>query len=51
VTVPADALTRSAGTVAIETDRVYLPGPAEGTADDRHLGLRIFDLRVNPVSP
>jgi hypothetical protein len=51
VTVPADALTRSAGAVAIETDRVYLPGPAEGTADDRHLGLRIFDLRVNPVSP
>ncbi len=51
VTVPADALTRSAGAVAIETDGVYLPGPAEGTADDRHLGLRIFDLRVNPVSP
>jgi hypothetical protein len=51
VTVPADALTRSAGAVAIETDRVYLPGPAEGTADDRHLGLRIYDLRVNPVSP
>ena len=51
VTVPADALARSAGAVAIETDRVYLPGPAEGTADERHLGLRIFDLRVNPVSP
>jgi hypothetical protein len=51
VTVPADALTRSAGAVAIETDRVYLPGPAEGTADERHLGVRIFDLRVNPVSP
>ena len=37
--------------VAIETDRIYLPGQAEGTADERHLGLRIFDLRVNPVSP
>jgi len=51
VTVPAEALTRSGGAVAIETDRVYLPGPAEGTADTRHLGLRIFDLRVTPVSP
>ena len=51
VTVPADALTRSGGAVAIETDRIYLPGQAEGTADERHLGLRIFDLRVNPVSP
>jgi hypothetical protein len=51
VTVPAEALARSGGAVAIETDRVYLPGPAEGTADTRHLGLRIFDLRVTPVSP
>jgi len=51
VTVPADALARSGGVVAIETDRIYLPGPAEGTADARHLGLRIFDVRVNPVSP
>jgi hypothetical protein len=51
VTVPAEALARSGGAVAIETDRTYLPGPAEGTADTRHLGLRIFDLRVTPVSP
>ncbi len=51
VTVPAEALARSGGEVAIETDRIYLPGPSEGTADARHLGLRIFDLRVNPVSP
>ena len=51
VTVPAETLARSGGAVAIETDRVYLPGPAEGTADMRHLGLRIFDLRVTPVSP
>jgi hypothetical protein len=51
VTVPADSLARSGGAVAIETDRIYLPGPAEGTADTRHLGLRIFDLRVSPISP
>jgi hypothetical protein len=49
--IPSQALTASDGAVAIETDRVYLPGQAERTNDRRHLGLRIFDLRVNPVSP
>jgi len=51
VTVPADAMLNSGGAVAIEIDRVYLPGKVEGTADDRHLGLRVFDLRVNGVDP
>jgi hypothetical protein len=51
VTVPADAMLKSGGAVAIEIDRVYLPGKVEGTDDDRHLGLRIFDLRVNSVDP
>ena len=51
VTVPADAMLDSGGAVAIEIDRVYLPGKVEGTADDRHLGLRILDLRVNGVDP
>jgi hypothetical protein len=49
--VPAAALAASKGTIAIETDRVYLPAQAEGTRDERHLGLRIFDLRLSPVSP
>jgi hypothetical protein len=49
--VPADALAASKGTIAIETDRVYLPGRVEGTRDERHLGLRIFELRLTPVSP
>ena len=51
VIVPADAMTKSGGAVAIETDRVYFPGQVEHTGDERHLGLRIFDLRVTPVSP
>jgi hypothetical protein len=51
VTVPADAMLNSGGAVAIEIDRVYLPGKVEGTSDDRHLGLRVFDLRVNGVDP
>jgi hypothetical protein len=51
VTVPAVDLERGGGAIAIETDRVYLPGPAEGTADERKLGLRVYECRVYPVSP
>jgi len=51
VTVPAEDIERGGGAIAIETDRVYLPGPAEGTADERHLGLRVFECRVYPLSP
>ena len=51
VTVPAGEVARAAGMIAIETDPVYLPGPAEGTADERHLGLRVYGLLVHPVTP
>jgi len=50
VMVPREDVVRSNGLVAIESDRVYLPGPAEGTADARRLGLRVFELRVDPFS-
>jgi hypothetical protein len=49
VAVPADAVQSTNGEIAIETDRVYLPGPAEGTADTRRLGLRLFEIRVEPI--
>jgi hypothetical protein len=46
VTVPWEDIERGDGTIAVETDRVYLPGPAEGTADQRRLGLRVFEFHV-----
>ena len=49
MTVPVDDLSRAAGAIAIETDPVYLPGPSEGTTDERHLGLRVFETRVDPI--
>jgi hypothetical protein len=49
VTVPAEDLARADGAIAVETDRVYLPGPAEGTADERRLGLRLFECLVHPA--
>ena len=38
------------GRIAIETAPVYLPGPAEGTSDERQLGLRLFEIDVIPSS-
>jgi hypothetical protein len=51
VNVPADAVRGGDGAIVIETDRIYLPGQAEGTTDSRQLGLRLFELEVNPVAP
>jgi hypothetical protein len=51
VTVPADAVSSSGGAIVIETDQIYLPGEAEGTSDSRRLGLRFFEIDVNPVVP
>jgi hypothetical protein len=50
VIIPADDVIRAEGAIAIESDRTYLPGVAEGTGDERHLALRLFDCRVTPVS-
>jgi hypothetical protein len=50
VRVPAADVARAAGAIAIVTTPVYRPGEAEGTADARELGLRIFETRVIPLS-
>jgi hypothetical protein len=51
VRVPAAAVADANGTIAIETDRVYLPGQAEGTGDTRRLGLRLFEVAVDGDPP
>jgi dolichyl-phosphate-mannose-protein mannosyltransferase len=51
VKVSADAIRNGDGAIEIETDRIYLPGQAEGTSDTRQLGLRFFEIAVNPVTP
>lgn len=50
VKVPGDLVQQDEGAIAIEVDRVYLPGKAEGTSDTRRLGLRLFETTVTPVS-
>ncbi len=51
IEVPADVWSEGAASIAIESDRVYLPGQVEGTADGRHLGLRLFDTRIDTHLP
>ena len=51
ITIPAVDVVRAAGAIAIETDPVYRPGLVEGTADERHLGLRVYEFRVYTVTP
>jgi hypothetical protein len=51
VDVPADDVARAGGAIAVECNRVYLPGEAEGTTDERRLALRLYDVRVSPVLP
>jgi hypothetical protein len=50
-TIPAGILANANGAVTLAMDRAYLPGVAEGTGDTRRLGLRLFDIRLHPVSP
>ena len=49
VRVPFEDVRRSNGAITIETDRVYLPATREGTGDMRHLGLRLFEIRIDPT--
>ena len=49
VVVPAEALRAAQGEIAIETSRVFVPAQTEGSADTRHLGLRIFECVVQPA--
>jgi len=50
VPVSASDVEAGEGAVAIETDRVYLPGPSEGTSDARRLGLRLFEVALEPAA-
>ena len=50
-TISADVVANAGGAIIIGMDRAYIPSVEEGTADERRLGLRLFDIRVYPVSP
>jgi Protein of unknown function (DUF2723) len=51
VSVPADALAAGDGRIVLTSDRAYLPGEREGTADPRRLALRVYSLTVEGQAP
>jgi hypothetical protein len=48
--VPAAALETSGGAITIETDQFFRPADRGQGADRRALGLRIYQVKVRPVS-
>jgi hypothetical protein len=51
VRVPAGVLDAAGGVLTIATDRTFIPDERTGNGDRRQLGLRVFELRVNPLQP
>jgi hypothetical protein len=47
--VPLDAIEAAGGVIAIETAQTFVPAERGGGADRRRLGLRVFDISINPV--
>ena len=49
--IPADLLTADETAIVVETDQVVVPAErSRRTQDRRHLGLRLFDVQLRPVS-
>ena len=46
IVLPADLLKTGAGRVTIESDKWFVPREHDGTADERHLALRIYSYAV-----
>jgi hypothetical protein len=51
VRVPRDAVAAGGGAIVVDVDRGYRPSEAEGSADRRTLGLRLFRIGVDPAEP
>ena len=47
ITIPARALSASGGIVTIDTELWFSPAERSGAPDKRHLGLRVYGVRVD----
>ena len=47
VRIPRELLVRGDGRVTFETDQMFIPGDREGTADRRHLGVRLYSVTAS----
>ena len=49
--IPADLLAADESAIVVETDQIVVPAErSRRTQDRRHLGLRVFDFQLRPVS-
>jgi hypothetical protein len=48
--VPFDAIVASDGRIAVATTNSFVPAARGGAPDHRRLGLRVFELRADPVT-
>jgi len=46
IVLPADALAAADGRVVITSDKFFVPAQREGSADQRHLALRMYSYSV-----
>ena len=46
VTLPAALLAAANGRVVLESDKWFVPAERDGTADRRHLALRVYSFSV-----
>ena len=47
VRIPRELLVRGDGRVTFETDQMFIPGDREGTADRRHLAVRLYSVTAS----
>jgi len=47
--VPAELLQQAGGRIALGTSQTFVPAERDGVADRRHLGLRVLQIRLDPV--
>ncbi len=48
-TLPAADLAASGGVVTLDVSETYVPADREESADRRKLGLRVFEVRIEPI--
>jgi hypothetical protein len=46
VSIPPDVLSAANGRVTVTSDRVFVPGDRDGSADRRRLALRVYSVKV-----
>jgi hypothetical protein len=47
VRLPHELLEKADGRVSFETDQMFIPGDREGTADRRHLAVRLYSVTAS----